>query len=634
MSSYDDLVEKSIRFLKDNNYSKSTISFHRVCYRDFREYLDENTLIYTNELANSWLEDNKSSWDPKIYCSRRKCLKRLEELQKHETIVNIRYTSAKYDYDLLEIAFRTTLDEYLISISEHFVENQLQIRRRACSVFLMFMQKRNRKNISEIEYEDLIAFHQLNEYKSKTIYECYIREFLSYAATKSLCSRGFSILLNPKIIHRAVFLERFKIVDPQDLESIRIQSLDFSAEEFLDSIESFILISKEKRYCPAFLSMARRCLLSLYIFLDINGFGYSPDISDLWLLEMRPQIKSQFVGWRRILEVYKEYSIECDFCPDVVYSYKPDSAESIPYWIKSEFDFFVSMKQKEGISKGSIITYKNAIIRFSKFLEEMAITDFDSISAETLIRFNHQDSHKTAKGKCTYNSSISVFIEFLEDRDVIKNKYLHQVLPRKSAQTVMPIEILTDEELEKLDSQNSSTMSPIELRDNAMILVARRLGFRESDIVDIEYSDIDWKNATISTLQRKTKKGIVLPLPNDVRNAIVRYMKYGRPYSKCPKIFIKHKVPYNGLTGSSCAAALSRSLYGETDHPVRFHRTRRSFGTGIVRGGAAHDIASKMLGHNSNESLKPYFSADEEKMRTLPLSLNDLGIMPKGGLTL
>lgn len=632
MDVYDALVEKAMEYLSDNHFTKSALSSHRVCYREFRNHLDNYGLTYSIEVGNRWLEDNKPTWPPWLYRSRRKCLQRIEELQTYGKVINVQYYGHVYDYDLLNASFQEHLDAFLDSISKSRADQTVKCCRCACASFLMFMQNRDRDCLDDIEYSDLIAFHDLDTHKSKEHNECYIREFLEFAASKAWCSKGFSVLLSPQIIHRAMFLETFTIVDPQEFESLRIQSLDFPPDEFLASIEQFVSASEEKRYCSAFLRMARRCLLSLYLFLDINGFGYTPEISDLWLLEMKPQLDSQFVEWRRILEQYKKYSEEGDFNPGVVFSYQPDPIEALPGWITEELLRFLSMKKKEGLSESSLKSYKTTVIHFSEFLMETGITEFSSITADILLQFNQTDQHATAKGKSTVNSLVSVFIEYLEDADILENKHLHKVLPRRSAKNVKLIETLSEEEVELLDNINPSDMSPLGLRDCAMVLVARRLGFRSSDIVDIEYHDIDWKNDTISTLQRKTKKGLILPLPNDVRNAIVRYMKYGRPYSRCPKIFIKHMVPYNGMTVSACGDALSRLLHGKKGQPVKFHRTRKSYGTGLVRGGAAHDIASNMLGHNSCESLSSYFSADETRMRELPLSLNELGILPKGGL--
>lgn len=632
MALYDMLVEKAMHYLSDNNYTKAAISTHRVCYREFGKHLNKFGLTYTIDTGNCWLEDNKSEWPSWLYRSRRKCLQRIQELQTYGKVLNVQYYGNIYDYDRLNVSYRANLNEYLESLLQSRAEQTIKACRCACSAFLMFMQNRDIECITDIKYSDLIAFHDLDTHKSKEHNECYIRDFLQFAASKAWCSKGFSVLLSPQIIHRAIILEDFSIVDSQKLESLRIQSQCFTSDDFLTSIEHFVAISEEKRYCSGFLRTARRCLLSLYLFLDINGFGYKPEISDLWLLKMKSQLDSQFVEWRRILEQYKKYFEEGDYNPGVVFSYQPDPIEDLPDWITNELLHFLSIKQKEGLSESSLKNYKAAVIRFSEFLIELGVIGFSEITADILLQFNQTDHHITAEGKSTCNSRVSNFIEYLEDVDILKNKHLHKILPRKSAKRIKLVETLSVEEEKILDNIDLSNMTPLGLRDYAIVLIARRLGFRKSDIIDIEYHDIDWKNDTITTLQRKTKKGLILPLPNDVRNAIVRYMKYGRPYSRCPKIFIKHMTPYNGLTGSACDAALSRLLYGKMGCPVKFHRLRKSFGTGLIRGGAAHAIASKMLGHNSCDSLGSYFSADETRMRELPLSLDELGIMPKGEL--
>ena len=66
-------------------------------------------------------------------------------------------------------------------------------------------------------------------------------------------------------------------------------------------------------------------------------------------------------------------------------------------------------------------------------------------------------------------------------------------------------------------------------RNYAMTLLASRLGLRASDIANLRFSQIDWDNNLITLTMQKTHKIIQLPLLAEVGNALIDYLRSGRP---------------------------------------------------------------------------------------------------------
>ena len=58
-------------------------------------------------------------------------------------------------------------------------------------------------------------------------------------------------------------------------------------------------------------------------------------------------------------------------------------------------------------------------------------------------------------------------------------------------------------------------------RDYAMILIASRLGLRSSDICQLKFSELDWKQNRIVLKQKKTGTEIELPLLAEIGEAII-----------------------------------------------------------------------------------------------------------------
>jgi integrase len=122
-------------------------------------------------------------------------------------------------------------------------------------------------------------------------------------------------------------------------------------------------------------------------------------------------------------------------------------------------------------------------------------------------------------------------------------------------------------------------------RDYAMILTTARLGLRISDLRRLELGDLDWRAKQITIVQHKTGRPLSLPLLDDVGWAIIDYVRAGRPETVCPKVFVKHRHPFDAFgCASSVASRLSRhaARAGIEFGPGRCHDRRRHADAGGV----------------------------------------------------
>ena len=78
-------------------------------------------------------------------------------------------------------------------------------------------------------------------------------------------------------------------------------------------------------------------------------------------------------------------------------------------------------------------------------------------------------------------------------------------------------------------------------RDYAILMLLARLGLRGGEVVGLTLEDIDWENGLI-TVKGKGGQSSQLPLPGDVGEAIVAYLRDGRP-----------RVPHNRRLSSEHA---------------------------------------------------------------------------------
>ena len=117
------------------------------------------------------------------------------------------------------------------------------------------------------------------------------------------------------------------------------------------------------------------------------------------------------------------------------------------------------------------------------------------------------------------------FLRYLHDTGITEQDFSQLLQNLKSRRGSKLPSVYTPEEIIQLE-RNIQRGSSIGKRNYAMLLLASRLGLRASDIVNLEFSNMDWDNKTIRLYQLKTGRPIELPLLSDVGDAITRQVRY------------------------------------------------------------------------------------------------------------
>jgi Phage integrase family len=105
----------------------------------------------------------------------------------------------------------------------------------------------------------------------------------------------------------------------------------------------------------------------------------------------------------------------------------------------------------------------------------------------------------------------------------------------------------------------------------------------------------------------------------EVGNAIIDYLKYGRPQSNDTHVFICTKPPYTriyswSITGSvhKCLVRAGISIENRKHGP---HTLRHSLASRLLERGTIVPVISEVLGHENTESTRYYLRIDLKSMR-------------------
>jgi len=171
---------------------------------------------------------------------------------------------------------------------------------------------------------------------------------------------------------------------------------------------------------------------------------------------------------------------------------------------------------------------------------------------------------------------------------------------------------LQPEEVEHVIS-SCNPNSSVGIRDRAILLLLARLGFRAGDIVQLRLDDIDWKEATVR-VSGKSRHQVILPLTQEVGNAIVAYLLYGRPRTHADELFIRSRAPFRAFA-SHCAVSLivthaMRRAGVTCQNRGAAHVLRHSAATSMLRQGTSLQDIAAILRHHSIETTQIYAKVD------------------------
>ena len=168
-------------------------------------------------------------------------------------------------------------------------------------------------------------------------------------------------------------------------------------------------------------------------------------------------------------------------------------------------------------------------------------------------------------------------------------------------------------------------------RDYAILMLLSTYGLRGGEILGLRLSDIDWRHERLHIRHLKTGAHSELPLLRDPADALLDYLKYGRPMTPVREVFIRACAPYRALTASAALhhmltrrlAAVGVSLTGK--HGA--HVLRHSRAASLLRGGVSLKMIGDVLGHCSERSTAAYLKLATEDLRSVALEL-PAGVSP------
>ncbi|GHS92035.1 hypothetical protein FACS1894203_3890 [Bacteroidia bacterium] len=364
-------------------------------------------------------------------------------------------------------------------------------------------------------------------------------------------------------------------------------------------------------------------------FMTVKGiFLYSRQVGDLFLDEWHGHKSYQELTHRQkerfrhvaVLSGYQETGV----LPPMHRRTSPirfEGSLGIPFrgFIEDE----ISVKKDSSITR-----YKERINNLYLYLQKEG-KSVENLDTPCMLRFIHSlNKEKSPVDKNNIIMTIRVFMRYLCSVEALSNNrtehWMSLLKLRQVHQTKIP-SVYTKEEVEALINAIDRG-HPQGKRDYAMVLLAARYGLRISDIIGMRYCNLDWEHNRIIVVQQKTGKKVVLPLSEEVGEAIINYLKYSRPKIESPFIFITAHAPYTELRSSGGMNKTISEYFriagvSFTNRKHGPHALRHSLASNLLKSNETLPVISGILGHSSTETTLEYLRVDMDLLKQCALDV-------------
>jgi len=276
------------------------------------------------------------------------------------------------------------------------------------------------------------------------------------------------------------------------------------------------------------------------------------------------------------------------------------------------------------LSENTIQSYVFHLYSFCCHMNSKEVKQVGDIKASDVLSYIEQMDPNASANKHVSLIILNIFFRYLHEHQILSVDY-SRIIPKDNYtnQPKLP-STFTDKEIEAL-LKAVDRGNPKGKRDYAILLLATKLGLRASDICELRFENINWESNILTIKQYKTGKTISLPLLPEIGNAIIDYLRHGRPVSQINNCFLQKASPYNRIHTTDLGNMIRKyiTLAGINCLNRRHgpHALRHSFASTLLKTKAPLPVISEALGHKNMASSMFYLRIDINSLRKCALEV-------------
>jgi integrase/recombinase XerD len=281
--------------------------------------------------------------------------------------------------------------------------------------------------------------------------------------------------------------------------------------------------------------------------------------------------------------------------------------------------FFTHLSEERGLRQSTIHGYVHNLKVFEVYLQRVGVSNLAAISPSLISAFLTERAQSlSALGVRGCSGALRVFLRYTHRQGLIPTDLSPAVTRgRGYRQTYVPRAIAWTDVQRLLDAVDRR--SAVGKRDYAVLLLLVSYGLRAREITAMQLDDLDWKQAQLRVPIRKGGYSTIYPLSSTVGEAIIDYLRAGRPPVDDRHLFLASKSPYTPMTYGAVSAQVGSRLRAAGINVFRAgsHTLRHTCVQRLVESDVPFKVIGDYVGHRREETTLIYGKVALHRLRQL-----------------
>lgn len=269
-----------------------------------------------------------------------------------------------------------------------------------------------------------------------------------------------------------------------------------------------------------------------------------------------------------------------------------------------------------GCTPATVRSYRTVLNYYFRTSGILRIEDITTKGVEEFLLYGRVQRKWCINTYISFYQRLNVFLKWCVDNQFLTRNPLEEI-PRPKPEKRLPTKLTRQEAIRLLEViyNYPYEYKYLRVRNHAIFSMFIFAGLRRSELLKLQYTDVDIPNMTIFVSRGKGSKDRIIPMSYALAGSLSQYLEERKRLKKtCPEFFasLNRNMGYtnNGLK------RLIVQMSKESKIKFTAHKLRHTFATLMLEGGCDIYSLSKMMGHADIQTTTIYLAASPEHLRS------------------